>query len=350
MSYTVTSLPSGRQFDCAPQQTILKAGLNVGAGLPFSCRSGVCRSCRGRVVMGQVNPGNVHPAYLDEQERAQGYAHLCQARPLSDCTIEVDEYDTSLSHPVQHLPVRVMSIDRVAPDVIVVTLGLPPNEPLRFHAGQYLDIVLDQDLRRSYSIANAPAADGVRQIQLHLRHMRGGIFTDRAFSTLKPREMLRIEAPLGQFFLDGKSDKPVILLASGTGFAPIKAMVEQSITQNSSRPMHIYWGGRKRTDLYLNELAGQWARDHAHIRYTPVLSNATTECDWQGRDGFVHRAVMQDYPSLENHQVYACGAPVMIDAARRDFIADRQLPEREFHADAFVSEADKAIPPANTKD
>ncbi|MCI2809842.1 CDP-6-deoxy-delta-3,4-glucoseen reductase [Eoetvoesiella caeni] len=350
MSYTVTLQPSGRQFSCTSQQAILGAGLNAGAGLPFSCRSGVCRSCRGRVATGQVDLGNVHPAYLSEEERAQGYAHLCQAKPLSDCTIEIDEYDTSLSHPIQQLPSRVLSITRMAPDVIALTLGLPPNEPLRFHAGQYLDIVFDDALRRSYSIANAPAADGVRQVELHLRHMPGGAFTDKAFSTLKVREMLRIEAPLGQFFLDQKSDKPVVLLASGTGFAPIKAMVEYGIAQKSKRPMHIYWGGRTRADLYLHELALQWARDHAYIRYTPVLSNATADCCWDGRDGFVHRAVMQDYPDLTDHQVYACGAPIVVESARRDFIGACHLPDHEFRADAFVSEADKASPALDIKD
>lgn len=349
MDFTVTLKPSGKQFACAPDQTILEAGLNAGAGLPFSCRSGACSACRGRVAEGQVNLGDVHPAYLNESERAQGHAHLCQARPLSDCTIEIDEYDTSLSHPVQHLPVRAMSISRVAPDVIILTLGLPPNEPLRFYAGQYLDIVLDQSRRRSYSIANAPTADGVRQVELHLRHMPGGVFTDRAFSTLKVREMLHIEGPLGQFYLDDISDKPVILLASGTGFAPIKAIVEHGLARGLSRPMHIYWGGRTRADLYLNTLAEQWARDHKHLQYTPVLSEATATCEWTGRDGFVHLAVMQDYPNLADHQIYACGAPIVIESARRDFINECHLPPHEFRADAFISEADKT-PHLNIKD
>jgi len=350
MSYTVTLQPSGRQFDCAPQQNILGAGLKAGAGLPFSCRSGVCRTCRGRVVSGQVDLGEVHPAYLNEAERAQGYVHLCQAKALGDCTIEIDEYDTSLSHPVQQLPVRVMAIDRAAPDVAILTLGLPPNEPLRFHAGQYLDITVGPETRRSYSIANAPSPDGVRQVKLHVRHMPGGVFTDKVFTTMKVRELLRIEAPLGQFFLDETSDKPVILLASGTGFAPIKAIVEHALEQESTRPMHVYWGARTWVDLYMHDLAEQWARDHAHIHYTPVLSDATPECNWQGRAGFVHQAVMQDYPSLAEHQVYACGAPVMVESARRDFTGACGLPEQEFRADAFVSEADKATPSVNTKD
>ncbi|WP_397474901.1 CDP-6-deoxy-delta-3,4-glucoseen reductase [Pusillimonas sp.] len=350
MSYMVTLQPSGRQFPCSPQQSVLGAGLQAGAGLPFSCRSGVCRSCRGRVITGQVDVGEVHPAYLNDAERGQGYVHLCQAKALSDCTIEIEEYDTSLNFPLQQLPVRVMSVDRAAPDVMVLSLGLPPNEPLRFHAGQYLDILLDSDTRRSYSIANAPVPDGVRQVWLHVRHMPGGEFTEKVFTTLKAREMLRIEAPIGQFFLDETSDKPVILLASGTGFAPIKSIVEHALAQGSRRPLHVYWGARTRIDLYMDELAAKWAQDHEHIFYTPVLSKASSTCNWQGREGLVHHAVIQDYPSLAGHQVYACGAPVMVDSARRDFVGKCDLPEHEFRADAFVSEADKAITTLETKD
>ena len=350
MSYTVTLQPSGRQFHCAPQQSVLAAGLQAGAGLPFSCRSGVCRTCRGRVATGQVDVGQVHPAYLNDADRKRGYVHLCQAKVLSDCTIEVDEYDTSLNFPLQQMPARVISIERVAPDVVTLCLGLPPNEPLRFHAGQYLDILLGPDTRRSYSIANAPVPDGVRQVWLHVRHMPGGLFTDKVFTSLKAREMLRIEAPLGQFFLDAESDKPVILLASGTGFAPIKSIVEHALAQGSTRSFHVYWGARTRVDLYTDELAASWAQQYEHIRYTPVLSEATSACVWRGREGLVHQAVMDDYSSLAGHQVYACGAPIMVDAARRDFVRQRQLPEHEFRADAFISEADKAVTTLQTKD
>lgn len=350
MSYRVTLRPSGRQFQCEPRQSVLAAGLLAGAGLPFSCRSGVCRSCRGRVIAGQVDVGEVHPAYLNDIERRQGFVHLCQAKALSDCTIEIDEYDTSLNFPLQQLPVRIMSVDRVAPDVMVLSLGLPPNEPLRFHAGQYLDILLDSEKRRSYSIANAPVPDGARQVSLHVRHMPGGRFTEKVFSTLKPREMLSIEAPLGQFYMDEASAKPVILLASGTGFAPIKSMVEHALARCSDRPLHVYWGARTRIGLYMNELVEKWAKEHEHIRYTPVVSEATSTCNWQGRAGYVHHAVMHDYPSLAEHQVYACGAPLMVDSARRDFVGRCGLPEHEFRADAFISEADKTITTLETKD
>lgn len=344
MNHIVTLQPSGRSFSCDDGGSILAAGLAGGAGLPFSCRSGVCRTCRGKLLSGQVDPGQVHPAYLGDAERAAGWIHLCQARALGDCSIEIAEIDTSLSFPASQLPVRVLSLQRAAPDVMLLQLGLPPNEPLRFHPGQYLDVLAGPGLRRSYSIANAPLADGVRQVELHIRHLPGGRFTDTVFGALKPRAMLRIEAPQGQFRLDRDSDLPMILLASGTGFAPLKSIVEYSLAQGLRRPMHLYWGGRRKADLYLHELALRWAAEHDHIRYTPVLSDATPACDWHGRRGLVHLAVLADHPSLAGHQVYACGAPPMVAAARRDFGAQAGLPAHAFLADAFVSEADKAAP------
>jgi CDP-4-dehydro-6-deoxyglucose reductase len=340
MGHTITFMPSGRRIDCPPDSTILAAGLQAGVGLPFSCRSGVCRTCRGRLQAGEVDFGPVHPAYLSEAEKVAGFAHLCQARPRTDCTVEVAEFDPAQSFPSRVLPVRLMSVHLLAPDVARLQLGLPPNEPLRFHAGQYVELLLEDGARRCYSIANAPEPDGVRQIELHLRHMAGGRFTPQVFDgALAPRRMLRMEAPRGCFFLHPGGEGPRVLLASGTGFAPLKAIVEDRLAQGDDRPLHLYWGGRRRTDLYLDSLASQWAAEHPHIRYTPVLSDPSPDCNWTGRTGFVHRAVLQDHPDLRHQQVYACGAPAMVDAARRDF-TEAGLPADAFFADAFVSQAD----------
>lgn len=342
MTHVVTLQPSGRHFACQPGQTILDAGLANGMGLPFSCRSGVCRTCRGKVVQGRLDPGEVHPAYLSEADKAQGFVHLCQARPLSDCAIEIDEWDTSRAYPVRQFPARIVAMRLAAPDVMIVGLSLPPNEPLRFHAGQYMDVADKRGVTRSYSIATAPSGEGLRKLELHIRHMPGGAFTDALFSATRPKDILQLTAPLGQFMLDDASSAPIVMLAAGTGFAPIKAMIEDCLARGVRRPLHLYWGARRKQDLYLHELARQWADEHEHIRYTPVLSDATPECEWTQRTGFVHHAVMHDYPDLSAHQVYACGAPAMVESARRDFIAQCGLPEASFHADAFVSEADKA--------
>lgn len=340
-TFTVTLRPSGRSFSCAPQSDLLKAGLASGVSMRFSCRSGVCRTCRGKVVQGQVDVGVVHPAYLSDADKAQGYAHLCCAKPLSDCVIEVDEIPAGL-RPAITLPARVMKLERMAPDVMQLVLGFPPNEPQYFSAGQSLQILAAEGVTRSYSIASAPSAEGLRQLELHIRHMPGGAFTDRVFASIKVRDLLRVETPHGLFGLDESSSKPIVMIASGTGFAPIKAMVEHGLRQGFKRPLHVYWGGRKRDDIYMHALALQWSAEHAHIRYTPVLSEPSLACAWEGRHGFVHQAVVDDYPSLADHQVYACGAPVMVEAARRDLTGRCGLPQDQFFADSFVSEADKA--------
>lgn len=341
MSHVITLSPSGNRFSCTRGQTILVAGLAEGVGLPFSCRSGLCRSCRGKVLQGQVDPGEVHPAYLNERDRALGYVHLCQAHALSDCIIEVEEWDTSAACPIMRAPARIVSMQRAAPDVMILWLSLPPNESLRFQAGQYLDITDKNKVKRSYSIANAPAAEGARQVELHVRHMPGGLFTDALFSQVKLKDLVQLEGPLGQCVLK-QEEAPLVLVASGTGFAPIKAMVEEELSRGSRRPIHLYWGGRTRADLYLTELAQAWSGQHAHIQYTPVLSEPTQDCQWSGRTGFVHRVVMQDHPDLSGCLVYACGAPVMVESARNDFTRHCGLPEHAFHADAFISQADQA--------
>lgn len=341
MSFTIALQPSGKSFTCQAGTDILRAGLAQGVSLRYSCRSGVCRTCRARTIAGEVDAGAVHSNYLSDAEKAAGWVHLCCAKPLSDCVLEVDEIDARLAQS-RSMPVRVLDAERLAPDVMRIVLNLPPNEPLRFRPGQYLDVQLPGELRRSYSIATAPTAEGVRQLELHIRHMPGGVFTDRVFETLAPRELLRVDVPRGSFTLDESSRKPAILLVSGTGFAPIKSIVEYCIARGMHRAMHLYWGGRRRADLYLNSLAEQWAAESGLIHYTPVLSEPTAACAWRGRTGLVHRAVMRDFPDLSGFQVYACGAPVMVESARRELVALCGLPSEEFFADSFVSQADIA--------
>jgi CDP-4-dehydro-6-deoxyglucose reductase len=234
----------------------------------------------------------------------------------------------------------VASIVRPTQDVAIVKLQLPANVVLQYHAGQYLEFILKDGARRSYSMANAPEnAQG--GIELHLRHMPGGKFTDHVFTAMKERDILRMEGPYGSFFLREDSAKPIVLLASGTGFAPIKAILEHMQAKAIERPAVLYWGCRTKRDLYLHEWAEQAAASMLNLRYVPVLSEATTEDAWTGRTGFVHHAVMQDLPDLSDYQVYACGVPIMVDSAKRDFVAQCQLPDDEFYADAFTSEADK---------
>lgn len=340
MTFQVTVQPSGRQFTCEDDETVLAAAIRAGVGLPYGCKNGACGSCKGKVLSGTLTQGPHQQKALSTAEEESGATLFCCATPHSDLVIEAREVLGVGDIPIRKMPVRVASIEKVTGDVAIVSLQLPANERLQYRAGQYLEFILKDGKRRSYSMANAPHLD--ERITLHIRHMSGGAFTDHVFGTMKERDILRIEGPLGTFFLREDSAKPMILLASGTGFAPIKAIIEQAFDSKTTRPMTLYWGGRRPQDLYMNQFCEEWARMHSNFRYVPVVSNALPEDGWSGRIGFVHRAVMEDFPDLSQHQVYACGVPVMVDSAKRDFIATCKLPEEEFYADAFTSEADLA--------
>ncbi|MCK9511928.1 MAG: CDP-6-deoxy-delta-3,4-glucoseen reductase [Pigmentiphaga sp.] len=344
MSHRITVQPSGRQFFAAPGQTILEAALAAGVTLPYSCKSGACSSCKGRVVGGDIHQGPHQPGTLTADEARAGYALFCCATPQSDLTVQARVVQGIDGIEVRKIPVRVHRIEHLADDVILLTLQLPANQRIRFNAGQYLEFVLKNGLRRSYSMATAPHEPGF--VDLHIRHMPGGVFTDALFGITEPaikvRDILRCEMPLGSFFLREDSERPIVLVASGTGFAPVKAMVEHLEHAQLRRSVHLYWGGRRPRDLYLDPLARDWAARLPGFTYVPVISDALPEDGWTGRTGWVHRAVMHDFPNLSGHQVYACGAPAMVAAARHDFIAHCGLPEEEFFADAFTSEADLA--------
>ena len=338
MTFQVSVQPSGHQFTCEPDETVLAAAIRSGIGLPYGCKNGACGSCKGKLVSGSITMGRHQEKALSATEEAQGQALFCCAVPHSDLVIEAREVQGVGGIQIRKMPTRVAKVEKVADDVIVLSLQLPANERLQYLAGQYIEFLLKDNKRRSYSMANAPHKD--EHVTLHIRHMPGGLFTDHVFGALKERDILRFEGPLGTFFLREDSDKPIVMLASGTGFAPIKALVEQLEHNKSTRPITLYWGGRRPGDLYMHGLCEQWATTLPNFTYIPVVSNALAEDNWSGRTGFVHLAVMADFPDLSGYQVYACGAPIVVDSAKRDFIAISKLPEEEFYADSFTSEAD----------
>jgi CDP-4-dehydro-6-deoxyglucose reductase len=342
MAHQVTVQPNGHVLQVPEGDTILAAALNEGFHLPYGCRNGACGSCKGKVLEGQIDYGKYQKTALSDDERAAGYALFCQAKPLTDLVIESRDVGAVKDIVVKKLPCRVHRLERVADDVMILYLKLPANERLQFLAGQYIEFILKDGSRRSFSMANAPHDDEF--LQLHVRHVPGGAFTDHVFKTMKERDILRFEGPLGSFFLH-ESEKPIVFVASGTGFAPIKAIIESAFKKGIERPMTLYWGARRPKDLYLDELPRTWAAEHPRqLRYVPVISEALPEDQWTGRTGFVHRAVMEDLPDLSGHQVYACGVPLMVDAARRDFTVVCRLPEDEFYADSFTTQADLASP------
>ena len=221
---------------------------------------------------------------------------------------------------------------------MVVKIKLPAAERLQYLAGQYIDFQLKDGKARSYSLANPPHDDAL--LELHIRHVPGGLFSDQVFSTLKERDILRLKGPLGSFFIREDSDKPMIFIAGGTGFAPIKGMLEHAFSEHTDRELILYWGVRSLKDLYMAELPQQWLAERPNFSFIPVLSNPEPVDQWQGRTGFVHDAVLDDFADLSGYQVYACGAPIMVDSAREAFTQTRDLPEAEFFADSFVYAAD----------
>jgi len=344
VSYQVTLKTSGKQFTVNQDETVLEAALRQNINLPYGCKNGACGSCKGKVLEGQVTHGQHSESAMSRADETGGATLFCCAHPLSDLLIEAREVQGAGDIAIRKVPCRVNAISRHGSDVAILKLQLPASERFQFLAGQYLEFLLKDGQRRAYSIANAPEQEG--PLELHIRHLPGGLFTDFVFAAkdpaLKEKDILRFEGPLGSFFLREDSKKPIIFVAAGTGFAPIKSIIEQMQAKKIQRPISLYWGGRRPSDLYMNSLCETWAQDLPDFKYIPVISNALPEDAWDGRSGFVHEAVMTDHPNLKDFQVYACGAPVMVNAARQDFSSKCHLPEEEFFADSFTSAADLA--------
>ena len=332
MGFKVRVEPSGHEFSTEPGETILAAALRCGVMLPYSCRNGSCGTCKGRIVEGQVDYGSYEDKALSAAERASGLALFCQSVPRSDLVIEAREIEAAKDIPIRILPCRVVKMERAAPDVMILSLKLPANERLQFLAGQYIDILLKDNQRRSFSLANPPLADEL--LQLHIRHVPNGLFSGHVFTRMQEKDLLRFQGPFGMFFLREESNAPAILIGGGTGFAPIKSILEYAFARDIERPLHFYWGVRARRDLYRHDLVQSWAAQHRNFRYTPVLSEPAPDDHWTGRTGWVHEAVLADYPDLSGHEVYASGPPPMIEAIKRSFFARGLAPERLYY-DSF---------------
>ena len=333
MPNQVTLKPSDHVFTAWDDETILDAALREGFVISYGCRNGACGTCKGKLLAGTVDYGTYQDTALTDAEKQLGLALFCQARPRGDVVIECREIGAARDVPIRTLPCRVQKMQRAAAGIMLLHLKLPAAERVQFLAGQYLDILLKDGTRRSFSMANAPHDDEF--LQLHVRNY-GGPFSEQVFTRMKERDILRFEGPLGTFFLREDEDKPVILLASGTGFAPIKAILEHAFHTRDPRSFVLYWGARVRADLYLDELPARWAREHNNFQYVPVLSEPRPGDHWSGRTGLVHEAVAHDIPDMSGCQVYACGVPVMVEAAHRDFTSRCGLPDEEFFSDAFT--------------
>jgi CDP-4-dehydro-6-deoxyglucose reductase len=333
MPFQITIQPSGHTYTAADDETILESALREGFTLPYGCRNGACGSCKGKVMHGQVDYGDYQTTTLTDEDKANGLALFCCAKPLSDLVIESREVGAAKDVQVKTIPCRVQTLEKISPDVAVLSLKLPASERLQFLAGQYIDILLKDGRRRSFSLANAPHDDEF--LQLHVRHVTGGQFTEFVFSQMQEKAILRFEGPLGTFFLREDSDKPIVLLATGTGFAPIKSIIEHALFTDSKRPITLYWGGRHKGDLYMFDLPEAWQAEHANLKFVPVLSRPGPEDHWNGRTGHVQDCALADNANIAECQVYACGSPAMVEEAHRKMVA-AGLPSDEFYSDAFT--------------
>lgn len=338
MSYTVTIEPSGHTFSVEPEQSVLDAALRHGLVIPYSCRSGTCCTCMGKVVEGAVAyPGGEAPDSLDEKELAVGQALFCMARPTSDLVIEVREVREAADIPPRKMRCRVARMERLSRDVMGLHLKLPDTERLAFLPGQYIDVLLRDGRRRSFSLATAPHDDEL--LELQVRHIEGGEFSEQVFHSMQEKALLRIEGPYGTFHIREEDDRPILMIAGSTGIAPLLSMLAHLIHTDDQRPVHLFWGVRSRQDLYMHEQLQAWERTHGPLRYTPCLSEPQPEDEWEGRIGLVHNMLLQDYPDLSEYAVYMSGPPAMIAAARRDFLR-HGIDEEHFFRDAFEFAAD----------
>lgn len=338
MSYKVTIQASGHQFDVEPGETVLEGALREKrCVLPYGCRNGTCGTCIGKVLSGEIEYVDGVPPGINSREQAEGKVLFCSARPRGDLIIDVREVSAAQDVQIKILPCRVVGMQKLAHDVMRLHLKLPAAERLQYLAGQYIDILLKDGRRRGFSIANAPHTD--EHLELHVRHVPGGEFTTFVFEKMREKAILRFEGPLGSFFLREESMRPIVMMGGGTGFAPLKGMLEHAFHVGITRPIHLYWGVRARQDLYMHERVEAWVEQHNNFRYTPVLSVPLPSDDWSGQTGWVHEAVAADYPDLSGHEVYMSGPPAMIQISKEVFAA-QGLPDEHLYYDSFDYAAD----------
>jgi NAD(P)H-flavin reductase/ferredoxin len=326
MTFTVRVAESDISFPCEMREFVLDAAERAGYSMPSSCRKGACNTCEARLIAGEVDQRG-----RGRRTASDGLALMCRSQPRADITIRPKRFERIDIFRRKTISARIFRLARPAPDVTLLTLRFPIGLRAPFKPGQYLQVVMEDGDRRNFSMANATRDnDGA---ELHIRHVPGGKFSVSTLSKLSVSDPLRVELPYGDFYLRA-SERPVILLASGTGFAPIKSIIESAIHAGLRRPMQLYWGARQRDDIYMAELPAKWAARLPWLSFTPVLSEPSSW--WTGRTGLVHDAVREDHNDLSGADVYACGNPLMVSAAQTHFTRHHGLPDAQFFADAFV--------------
>ena len=331
--YQVKNINSGVIFTVNEGESVLTAALRQGVMLPYSCKNGTCGSCKGQLESGEVHYPFHPPLALSREEIGEGQALLCQAEPTGNLVIRAREIEAVRDIHIRKMPARVTEKTLLSPDVMRIKLKLPNAQRLQFLAGQYLEILLAEGKRRAFSIASSPQSED--EIELHIRHVDGGGFTGWVFDELKERDILRLEAPLGTFFVrNDKIERPMIMMGGGTGFAPLKSMLEDLLAHHDQRPLHLFWGAGNRADLYMHEQVKQWAAQNEHIQYSTALLEPGDAAATDSYNGFAHQAVLQQYADLSNFDIYMSGPPAMIDASRSAFL-ENGAEKRRIFFDSF---------------
>jgi CDP-4-dehydro-6-deoxyglucose reductase len=327
--FKVKNIGSGAVFTVNEGESVLNAALRQGVMLPYSCKNGTCGSCKGQLESGEVHYPFHPPMALSREEIGEGSALFCQAEPSEDLVIQVREIEAVRDIQIRKMPARVIEKTLMAPDVMRLKIKLPTAQRLQFLAGQYLEILLSDGKRRAFSIASPPQCED--EIELHIRHVDGGGFTGWVFDELKERDILRLEAPLGTFFVrNDQTDRPMIMMGGGTGFAPLKSMIEDLLAHDDKRPLHLFWGVGSQKELYMHEQALQWSDQNKHIQYTSALLEPSGDESGDSFSGFVHEAVLQQYSDLSGFDIYMSGPPAMIDAGRIEFLKNGAQRRRIF--------------------
>lgn len=332
MSFKVHVEPSGHQFSVEEGESVLDAALRQGIAYPYGCRNGFCGACKSKLVSGSVDYGDEEPGALSEEDLAEGMTLCCVAKPTSDLTLEVHELSAEEDMPVKNMPTKVARLEKFSEQVMGLWLKLPDSERLQFRAGQYVNFVLKDGRTRAFSLATAPHDDDF--LEFHIGLIRGGRFTEQLFGGMKEKDIVRIEGPFGSFFLREESERPILLLATGTGFGPVKAIIEHALAEGIQRPIYLYWGARTKAGLYMHDKASRWDHGYKNVHYRPVLSRSAPEDQWEGRTGYVQEKVLEELPNIAEFDVYACGLPEMVLTARKLFV-ERGLDPEHCYSDAF---------------
>ncbi|MGB6102700.1 MAG: 2Fe-2S iron-sulfur cluster-binding protein [Pusillimonas sp.] len=348
-AYSLTIHPGPARAVARPDETLLEAGLRAELALPYDCRSGGCGVCVCTVLNGRVDLGLYQEAALTAAMRARGQALMCCAVALEDVEFEVEGVASlapDQAQVQQHWQGRVQRMERLTPELMRLFIALPSGKVLRYRAGQYINIILDDGARRSFSFAKAPAdpmqpfpspEDSI--IELHVRLVEGGRFTTHVFERMQVGDEVNFEGPIGRFTLRD-SERPILMIAGATGFAPIKSILEDAFRRGVRRPIKLYWGVRTEGELYLQDQLRRWQAGHDNFTYVPVLSGLADDSPWSGRRGFVHQALLSDHPDLSGHELYVCGSVHMVEAAVPDFLA-HGLAEEFCFSDAFVPNSER---------